>query len=498
MLQGIFMQRTLLNFNLRPCNTLHTICTLLGAIFKAPKINVNSINKRVFNKRVLFFPLLPLVWSTVSYSQELEINVEIFGLNENGTETINNLLDACNNPDASSGLLNICTAAQDLNIGTDPDQIAALQTLLNTVAPEEAFSMNDAIVLTGDFQTTNIRARLETLRGFNASESTRTTAAFSDLSRHYRLRSEQPVQHIPVTKALNPDSGGSASSIASNLSLFTSFQTSQGSVDGDILQQDTEFNSNSFTVGSDYRVNNSVIVGAGLGAISDSTEFKDVDGETNFSGFNVTLFGTWYDSDIAYADLVLDFGNNDYELERGIGLEEGNRILAVGKTSSSVTSLALSAGRNFNISSWELGGYLRVALTNATIDGYTESATKVGPGSAATFTLGQQSINSLRMTIGAEASRILSTSYAVVIPSIRLEFESEQEQKKDVVSATLNETGTSFNYTGSERDGSYLNFGIGASAVFRNGKSAFAFFESHLQHEFVTQHRLKFGFRLEF
>lgn len=89
-----------------------------------------------------------------------------------------------------------------------------------------------------------------------------------------------------------------------------------------------------------------------------------------------------------------------------------------------------------------------MSLTKATIDGYTEQASNTNNRSGSIFSFGSQSVASSKMVLG--------------------------------------------------RDTVYTNLGVGASAVFRNGKSVFVFYETHIQHDFVAQNWLKFGLKLEF
>jgi len=59
-------------------------------------------------------------------------------------------------------------------------------------------------------------------------------------------------------------------------------------------------------------------------------------------------------------------------------------------------------------------------------------------------------------------------------------------------------TQSAFTVNGNPHDSAYLNIGIGGSAVFVNGLSGHLFYESRLQHDYITQDWLKGGFRLEF
>jgi len=461
----------------------------------------STMRQYLFRSAALFFCLCALLFSPqkVVAQQSLIIDVNIFGVNTNQRNASNQLITACdvlvndNSPEALD-LLRTCQSiiALDQN---NPNDIAQLQEILDVFAPEEAFAANDSIVYVSDYQTTNVLARIHSLR---------TSPTPSDGTNDSELigLSEGTSSSYLLSDVIAPHtlSGGSAAAgeLLSRLGIFFTGQLSSGDVDGAIFEQDADINSSSFTAGADYRFNTNVVAGVGFGVLQNETDFTRVDGGTDSQGFNVTAFASWHEEGQGYFDVVLDVGANSHDLERGIGADAAAPVQALATTDSSAISFTVSAGRYFTVRKWDLGGYLRLSLTNGRIDGYTERASNTNDGSSSIFTFGSQSVKSSKMVGGLEASRVFNTSKAILIPAIRIEYESENENKKDNLEATLVTSNVSASYSGNNRDTSYANLGLGASAVFRNGKSVYAFYETHLQHEFVTQNWLKFGLRLEF
>ncbi len=432
--------------------------------------------------------------------QTLVIDVNVFGVNSNQETASLQLLSACaaiedGGSEGALDLLLTCDSIAELD-RNDPDDIAQLQEILDVFAPEEAFSVNDSIVYVSDYQTTNVYARIDSLRSAPSASTNTTTpdsSAQSDvLQKQFSVGGE--------LASISSVSGGGAAAgeLTTQLGVFFTGQLSNGDVDGSTFEQDADFNSNSFTVGADYRFNKNVVVGIGLGVLQNKTEFTSVDGGTESEGFNLTAFGSWYEEDQGYIDAVLDFGSSSHDLERAIGNDPGAPVLAIADTDSSAISFTVSAGRYFSLSKWDLGGYFRMSLTKGTIDGYTEEASNINSGSGSVFSFDSQSVESTKMVVGVEASQVINTSKAVLIPVIRIEYEIENEKEKDDVEATLVAAPVSAAYRGTSRDTAYANLGVGANAILRNGKSAYVFYETHLQHDFVTQNWLKFGLRLEF
>lgn len=459
------------------------------------------------------FVLVPL---KVHAQQSLVIDISVFGVNVNQETASVQLISTCDalendTSEVALDLLKTCQLINDLD-PNDPDDVVRLQEILDVVAPEEAFSVNDSIVYVSDYQTTNVHARINSLR--NSPSSGASDADSVDDIDDVDDTDVEPVSQSVLQSASFPGlnlqdvgtgswletSGGGAAAddTFSRLGVFFSGQLSSGDVDGSTFEQDTDISSSSFTAVVDYRFTDSIVAGLGFGVLQNEAEFSNVDGGTDSEGFNLTAFGSWYEEDKGYVDVVLDVGANSHDLERSIGTDPAAPVLAQSSTDSSAFTFSISAGRYFAVNHWDLGGYARLSLTNGTIDGYTEQASNTNDGSGSVFSFDSQSIKSTRMTLGVEASRVINTRRAVLIPLIRLEYESENEDKKDDLTATLVASQISTAYRGSERDATYANLGIGGSAVFQKGKSAYAFYETHLQHDFVTQNWLKFGLRLEF
>lgn len=433
------------------------------------------------------------IFSGAGFAQQtLVIDVSVFGLNKNQNASVNQINDACNSVTGdmstqAATLIETC----DLINSLDPNDAEDAQTLAQiteAIAPEEAFAVNDSLAVLTDYQTTNVRARLDALR----------TPAL-DTSTNLSARSGQHllVENASLT-ATHPTGGGASSDLSSPLGTFVSGHVSSGEIDGDVLQQNADTSSSSFTVGADYRLTDNVSIGLGLGALQHESSFNRVAGGAEAEGFNATLFASWYETGAWYLDFVLDLGQADYELERSVSLDPAVSLQAVASTSASTAAFTLGGGRTFQVAGFELGGYLRLSHRVGTIDAYSESLETPQAGFAALFSIEEQEVVSTEAIIGVELSKAVTTTQMVLVPLLRLEFISESETSKDDVEATLITTGTVASYSGQDRVGSYGNFGLGGIAVFARGRSAYAYYESHIGHDLISQDWIKAGLRLEF
>jgi len=422
------------------------------------------------------------------------------GLNANQAETGGALDVACETLNAAPNDGQALSAAQqDLrNTCASLDtglQDGTLQGALDRLAPEELFYFADSVVSTADLQLTNVYSRIIAIRSGRAQ-------SFDLAGLNLNIRG----QHIPgsvVDAAQNELSGAGAaadSELGSRLGVFANGSISVGEVEGDDNQRDADTRSSSITIGVDYRLSDNMVLGAGLGIASNNTEFTQDEGTADLSAFSVTLFGTWYDADKGYLDAVLDVGNNSYEVERRINLPGAADLFASGDTDASVSSFSIGVGNNLQYGVWEVGPYGRFSITSASVDAYSESANTGVAGFGSVLNIGSHTIKSTTLSLGGQLSRTINTRRGVLVPQVRLEAEFENEGNKDGITATFQHdpSETPFTVNGNKRDSQYFNLGLGASAVFANGKSGFLFYETRAQHDFVTQHWLKLGLRFEF
>lgn len=432
--------------------------------------------------RILLLASLCLLGSVLgsvfqlAQAQSVTINLDVFGLNTNQSAADEAVNNACtgigdsSNSAAAADLLNTCAILNALD-----EEDPGLSSGLDRLVPEEAFAISDTLTDASDLQVTNVNARINTLR-------------------------EQQNGTLNEQASLLLSGGSAAAPSLKNFELFITGQISNGDVDGKQLQQNADLSASQITIGADYRLSDSFIIGAGVGVFQHSTDFSDAAGDSEVEGTNLTLFGTYSRESVGYLDVVLDVGLNEFDFSRQISLDGTDQVLAVSNTDSSSFSLSVGVGKNFRFSGWDIGPYARAALTRASVDGYSEQATSNQAGFGSTLSIGSQSISSTTLSLGATVARVVNTTKAVLVPQASLEFAIEADGDKDPLSASFlaDPNQDAFVVDGEERDTSSANLGIGATAIFTKGRSAYAYYETRLAHDFITQNWFKVGARFEF
>ena len=384
---------------------------------------------------------------------------------------------------------------------------AEISAALGRLLAEEVFTWSDAAIQLADLQVTNVYSRILAIRSgqLNAVDAS-------------GLNLQLLGEHIPgnvVDAAVQQwRSGGNAGEdLISNWGFFANGAVSVGEAEGTDNEIGQDFDTRGLTVGVDYRIDASRVVGAALGYTDHESNFAAQGGGSTLRGSYLTLFGTWYKPDAGYIDGVFEVGHNRFDISRQINVDlfdpqadsllqdTQSRQFAVGDTTATSFAATLSAGRDFDYNGLQFGPYGRLSYTTAAVDGFRERATNPdAPGIGYVLDVDEHRIRSTRLSLGAQLSKTYSTSRGVFLPQFRIEAQYEAEDRPQGITATFRHdpTRTPFTIEGDKNDQSVVNFGVGGSAVFPNGRNAYIFYEGRAGHDTITQHFLKGGFRVEF
>ena len=405
---------------------------------------------------------------------------------------------------------------------------------LDRISAEELFAIGDALTITADNQISNVQARINTLRARDSGSNRFDISSLniqlwdqrlsgSMLSAGKDALSEYDAgryAHHTTTETLRIDAsdeldvshrgavssgtggGGASQDVISDsaLGMFVNGTLTVGDVDGKGIQRDADITTNALTVGADYRLDNQKVVGAAFGIVNDHTEFSDDDGNMDMQGFSLSAFGSWYEEDKGYADIIIDIGQHAFDLSRRVNLPGQPSEFANGAADASRMALSMNAGRTFQRGATEFGPVVRVALTRSSIGGFRETSSLAGTGNALELDVKSHTMTSIRFSLGAEVRHVINTSKAVLVPTLRMDLETENETDKGVIAAAFvnDPAGNTINFIGADRDRTALLLSVGTTAVFKYGQSAFVFVETRTQDEHLRQSRIRLGYRTHF
>jgi outer membrane lipase/esterase len=370
------------------------------------------------------------------------------------------------------------TARCSINCISQQQQIANA-----TAAAQQAATLGNVAVLTTSVQNTNIGLRLAALRGGA------TGVGLSGLS----LKIDGEPVPLAAASGLLASLGGGASADQSPLGRLGIFATGQGSFgDQDVTSREPgfDFHTGGITVGADYRITDQVVLGGAFGYLRTKIDLDSSAGDSAINGYSLSGYASYYIEKL-YLDGIATVGWNNYNNERNIA---GVNATARSSTSGTQFAGSVNIGYNFNVAGLTFGPTGRVNYIHVNIDGYQESG-----ADGFNTRIGDQTIDSLTTDLGGQVMYAISTRWGVLMPLLRFEWEHEfLANSRTVTASVVNDPNTAVSVLTNSPDRNYFNLGVGLTATFKRGISAFGYYEAVLGRANFTGHLFNAGVRFEF
>ncbi len=397
----------------------------------------------------------------------------------------NDLLQQCQNILGSAGI-------------NSQDTINALDELFSDVAMAQA----NASMLAAQSQFQNLKARIAALRSGTGGSS------FGGLALN------TPSGTVPIGSLMSAFNGEPKTANSANNSgdferwgFFATGSIGRGEAEAGSINPAFDYDINGLSAGIDYRMNDRLIVGAALGITQQGTQLPGSDGSVDTKGWSASAYSTFYQQNNWYADAVLTYGQNRFDLQRRIqytlplfggGFTAVDQI-ANAQSDGSMLSAAFSFGRDFQKGAWAIGPYGRLMYTQLDFDAYDELLLS-GHGSGLGLRIEERSLTSLASIIGSKFAYSHSTDWGVLMPHLQIEWEREFKEDPQSIQASFiyDPTGTPISVTGDALDKSFFRIGLGLSMILSKGRSGFIYYEKMLGRDGLDQENLSMGLRMEF
>lgn len=378
------------------------------------------------------------------------------------------------------------------------DTINALDELFSDVALAQA----NASMLAAQSQFQNLKARIAALRSGTGGTS------FGGLALNTSSGS------VPIASLVSALNGESNAADKTNNSgdferwgFFASGSIGRGEAEAGSINPAFDYDINGLSAGVDYRMSDRLIVGAALGFTQQGTTLPGSDGSVDTTGWSASAYSTFYQQNNWYADAVLTYGQNRFDLQRHInytlplfggGFTTVDQI-ANAKSDGSMLSAAFTFGRDFQKGGWAIGPYGRMMYTKLDFDAYDEVLLS-GSGSGLGLHIEDRSVTSLATIIGSKFAYSHSTDWGVLMPHLQVEWEREFKDDAQSIQASFiyDPTGTPMTVTGDPLDKSFFRIGLGLSMILSKGRSGFIYYEKMMGRDRLDQETLSMGLRMEF
>ena len=403
-------------------------------------------------------------------AEALYVACDELRLSDSLTEGQENLLDICNQVDSA-----------------DP---ATKLSIFQQITPTQVPAQTDLSVQSSNTQLNNVNARMSALRSGASGSSV------SGLNLHYAGLTLPAELFFTSQENFNQglETATEAQSFIPKTGAFITGSVSFGDKEDVADELGFDFNTNGITAGVDYRLSDVQIVGGAVGIVSSDSDFNGSRGNTDIRGLSLLAYSTYYLSQSSYLEAVLSFGKNQFDNSRNIVAGTIDTV-ASGDTDGTETAISLGAGYDFSQGPYSFSPYGNINYIRADIDGYTEDS-----NSGLELTYQDQEAESLSTTVGGQLTYAISKDYGVILPTLRFDWTHEfLDDSRFITASFLNDpTHGKFDIKTNVPDRDYFRLGIGASATFSAGRSAFIYYESLLDYDDLSEESVVGGYRWDF
>jgi outer membrane autotransporter protein len=301
----------------------------------------------------------------------------------------------------------------------------------------------------------------------------------------------------PVSAFRQDAASGDAAALPAGLGVFLTGKGNWGDFDGTSEQLGFDYGGGGVTGGVDYRFTEQLVAGLAFGWVGSRADFDGSGGHLDQDAFIPSIYASFTDGGF-YADGIFSYSYNTFDLERRIRYAFINRT-ATGDTDANEYSFSLGAGYEFDLKEvaegLTAGPRVRFDYLNEQIDGFGESG-----ANGLNLTYLDYRIESAVSVVGAEAAYAISTSFGVLTPQIRADWNHEFADAPARVKARFtNDPNNIVFYARPARlNRDFARLGAGIVGTFAHGISAFLDYEVILGLNHVEANVVNLGGRYEF
>lgn len=420
----------------------------------------------------------------------------------------NTLGQLCQTGEAGQDLQQRCTEML-VHVGTSPQDVT---TALQEIAPEEFAVQGRLSTETAARQGRNLYSRLMTLRSGSVNAMDFSQVGIDIEGQSVPLPSSDEEYRIHAKPLSSPKEEQLSSATAHQLNLykfgvFVNGNISLGERTTTANESGFDFNTIGLTAGIDYRFTDTFILGVALGYNQAKADLSEENGEISSKGLNLSLYGTLYQANAWYVDMFYSLGALSYDNTRHLRYQLGPTLvdqMADSSHDAQQQLLSISAGHHFNFFGpiFTFTPTVRVDRMDSSIDSFQEGMSLPNaPGSGLALAIGDQSVNSFTLALGAQLSlNLVQSNGMILIPQLHWEWINESKNGQRQIQGYFIEdkSKTKFTLLTDEPDTRYANLGLGLAVQMNQSMAAFINYETLLGLQNTSIRSIMAGIRLEF
>ena len=274
--------------------------------------------------------------------------------------------------------------------------------------------------------------------------------------------------------------------------------------DRDTQGNQTGYESDSWnlTIGGDYRFKDNLYGGLAFNFGETEVQYDTRGDESTIENWGMSFYGGWQITEAWYVDGLISYGNSDYSTLRNIEytLNTGDfQATQRGDTAGTQLSYGINTGYMYSKNGFRFGPVLSFFYSDGTIDGFKEKAVKGSDAWA--FDVGEQSIQSTRVSAGLQMDYSWLTDFGVIVPGLRAAYVREKEGSDDTITVRLAngdafaDGSSRFSIQNEKDDEGYYDISVNVSGQFVMGVSGFVSYQFYQDYGGYTREGYSIGIR---
>nr|WP_308686081.1 putative Ig domain-containing protein [Xanthomonas arboricola] len=259
-------------------------------------------------------------------------------------------------------------------------------------------------------------------------------------------------------------SGNSAAQGQGDLGLWVGGAIRSGSLDKQSNSNGVDFQTDGLSVGADYRVAQSLAIGAGLGWGRDDSDVGRNGSHSKAAAYTMALYASFHPGKAFFFDTLVGYQLLSYDLRRYV---TDDASMAEGSRDGKQWIASLSTGADLQRGELQITPYARVDVARATLDGYVEDG-------VAPFALRYDDMDVATTTgnLGLRLEWRREVAWGRLTPQLRVEYQRDFQGRGDATLSYADLNGGPFYRAGqSAFDRNRLMVGIGAALLTEQGLS---------------------------
>lgn len=249
-----------------------------------------------------------------------------------------------------------------------------------------------------------------------------------------------------------------------DLGLWVGGAIRSGSLDKQSNSNGVDFQTDGLSVGADYRVAQSLAIGAGLGWGRDDSDVGRNGSHSNATAYTMALYASFHPGKAFFFDTLVGYQLLSYDLRRYV---TDDASMAEGNRDGKQWIASLSTGADLQRGELQITPYARVDVARATLDGYVEDG-------VAPFALRYDDMDVATTTgnLGLRLEWRREVAWGRLTPQLRVEYQRDFQGRGDATLSYADLNGGPFYRAGqSAFDRNRLMVGIGAALLTEQGLS---------------------------